>query len=128
MSAGLNLRWPIWIGVVAEDLETQRRFYRDTLGLTEVEAGEDWVWFDMDGRNVFELLARSEEPQYDRKRVSIGFAVEDIRAARDELIARGVEPVTDVLGGPESHQYWCYFRDAEGNLFEIAQRLGAPAL
>jgi hypothetical protein len=29
----------------------------------------------------------------------------------------------EIQGGPESGQYWCYFRDPEGKRFEIAQRL-----
>ena len=62
-------------------------------------------------------------PQYDRRRVSFAFEVDDIHSARAELIDRGVEPVTEIEGGPESLQYWSYFKDAEGNLFEIVQRL-----
>lgn len=116
------LGWPVWIGVVCEDLDTQRRFYRDVLGLSELKAGEDWVWFDFDGK-LLELLAMSPQPQYDRRRVSFAFEVSDIHSARAELIARGVEPVTEIEGGPDSLQYWTYLKDAEGNLFELVQRL-----
>ena len=38
-----ELKWPNWIGVVAEDLEAQRRFYRDVLGLRELDAGDGLV-------------------------------------------------------------------------------------
>ena len=117
------LRWPVWIGVVCEDLEIQRRFYRDVLGLPELKAGDGWVWFDFDGK-LLELLAKSPLPQYDRRRVSFAFEVDDINSARAELIDRGVEPVTEIEGGPKSLQYWAYFKDAEGNLFELVQRLG----
>ena len=122
-SAKPSLGWPVWIGVVCEDLETQRRFYRDVLGLSELKAGDDWVWFDFEGK-LLELLTKSPLPQYDRRRVSFAFDVDDIRSARSFLIERGVEPVTEIEGGPESLQYWAYFRDAEGNLFELVQRLG----
>jgi catechol 2,3-dioxygenase-like lactoylglutathione lyase family enzyme len=120
-----KLNWPNWIGVVVEDLEAQRRFYRDTLGLTELGAGDGWVHFDMGFPNVFELLQRGDEPAYDRPRYQIGFTTDDITAAREALVARGVEPVTEVEGGPDSQGYWCYFRDAEGNVFELSQRLGS---
>jgi len=120
----LDLRWPIWIGVVCEDLEQQRRFYRDVLGLSELSAGPDWVWFDFGGK-LLELLAKASKPQYDRRRVSFAFQVDDIRAAFSELRRRGVESVTEIEGGPESRQYWAYFKDAEGNLFEIVQSLVA---
>lgn len=117
-------RRPALAGVVAENLEAQRRFHRDVLGLAELESGEGWVQFDMGWPNLFELVQRSDQPQYDRVRYQTGFAVEEIRAARHRLIARGVEAVTEIEGGPESSGYWCYFRDPEGNVFEISQRLG----
>jgi catechol 2,3-dioxygenase-like lactoylglutathione lyase family enzyme len=117
------LKWPTWIGVVCEDLESQRKFYRDTLGLNEVRAEEGFVWFEFENE-VFELLAKSSKPQYDRRRVSFGFEVDDIQRVREELLARGVEPVTGIEGGREARQYWAYFKDAEGNLFEVVQRIG----
>jgi catechol 2,3-dioxygenase-like lactoylglutathione lyase family enzyme len=116
------LKWPVWIGVVCENLEVQREFYRETLGMKEVRSGDGFVWFELDGR-LFELLAKSDKPQYDRRRVTFAFEVEDIRAARADLLDRGIEPVTDIEGGPEAKQYWAYFKDAEGNLFEIVQRI-----
>ena len=124
MTDAPELRWPNWIGVVVDDLETQRSFYRDTLGLAELGAGDGWVHFDLGFPNVLELLQRSDEPQYDRPRYQVGFATDDIHAGREALIARGVEALTEIEGGPEAHGYWCYFRDAEGNVFELSQRLG----
>jgi predicted enzyme related to lactoylglutathione lyase len=115
------LRWPAWLGVVTEDLERQRAFYRDVLGLPERDTGEDFVIFDVDG-NILELLARSDAPQYARRCVCVGFLVEDIEAAREELVRRGAETVTGVEG-PAQGLYWAYFRDPEGNLFELVQRV-----
>lgn len=117
----VSLRWPIWIGVVCDDLQRQRRFYRETLGLAELKAGDGWVWFDFGGR-LLELLARAPLAQYDQRRVTFAFEVEDIHAACAQLVRRGVEQVTGVEGGEESLQYWTYFKDAEGNLFELVQR------
>lgn len=125
MSA-LNLGWPVWIGIVAENLEGQRQFYRDVMELQEVEAGPDWVQFEMGSGRLLELLAKSDAPQYDERRCQVGFAVADIHRAAEELERRGVQRVTGVEGGPESGQYWCYFRDPEGNVFELAQKLERP--
>jgi predicted enzyme related to lactoylglutathione lyase len=119
-----SLKWPNWIGVVVEDMPTQRRFYRDVLGLAELGTGDDWVHFDMEFPNILELLKRSGDPEYDRPRFQPGFAVDDIEVVRDRLIKGGAEAITKVDGGPESQGYWCYFRDPEGNVFEISQRLG----
>jgi predicted enzyme related to lactoylglutathione lyase len=119
------LRWPNWLGVVVEDLEEQRKFYGNALGLAESEAGEDWVQFDMGGPNLFELLRRSDQPQYDRSRFQPGFAVGDIHAARARLVEHGAQAITEIEGGPGFGGYWCYFRDPEGNVFELSQRLAS---
>lgn len=42
----MKMGWPCWVGVVTEDLEVQRRFYRDMLGLVELAAGPGWIQFD----------------------------------------------------------------------------------
>jgi catechol 2,3-dioxygenase-like lactoylglutathione lyase family enzyme len=114
----LRLGWPAWIGIVCDELPAQRRFYRDVLGLAERGVFEGSVGFDLDG-NLLELFARSNLPQYAQRGVAFGFLVEDVRAARRVLLERGVTPVSDVDGA--SGDYWAYFRDAEGNLFEIVQ-------
>jgi catechol 2,3-dioxygenase-like lactoylglutathione lyase family enzyme len=119
------IRWPSWIGVVVEDLDVARRFYGDVLGFHQVEATEEYVQFDMGDERTFELLAKDPStPQYTERRYQVGFDVEDIRVARDELIGRGVEPISDIEGGSEAGSLWAYFRDPEGNVFEITQRLG----
>lgn len=119
----IRLRWPSWVGLVVDDLEGERAFYRDVLGLPESGSGEDWVWFDMGGGRLFELLARDlTQPQYADTGFTIAFEVDDIHSAASELERRGVRRLTDVQGGPESTQYWCYFRDREGHRFEIVQK------
>ena len=115
-----TLGWPIWIGVVAEDLEAQAAFYRDILGWRQTGSGEDYVHFEVDGR-LFEVLARSSLPQYDARRVQVGFEVDDIAVARAALITAGVEPISGIEGGETPGGRWAYFRDPEGNVFEIKE-------
>ena len=73
---------------------------------------------------VFELVQRSDLPEYDGRRFQVGFAVEDLHAARDRLLQQGAEPVSEIVEGGESS--WAYFRDPEGNVFEITQRGASP--
>jgi catechol-2,3-dioxygenase len=120
----VELRWPTWIGVVAEDLEQQRRFYRDTLGFRETESSGSWVQFEIPGGGLFELIQQDPSPQYDTKRYQVGFTVADIHAAREELVGRGVATFSQIEGDESgSANLWCYFRDPEGNVFEITQWL-----
>jgi catechol 2,3-dioxygenase-like lactoylglutathione lyase family enzyme len=118
--------WPCWIGVVAENLDAQRRFYRDVLGLAELAAGPDWVQFDF-GAGMLELVQRSEEPQYEVARYQVGYVVSDIGTARADLISRGAQPVSEIEGGDSDSGRWCYFRDAEGNVFELKERRAGAA-
>jgi predicted enzyme related to lactoylglutathione lyase len=67
------------------------------------------------------------DPQYDRPRFQPGFAVDDIERARERLVGRGAEPISRIEGGPDSGGSWCYFRDPEGNVFEVSQRMRPPA-
>ena len=114
----LHLGWPIWIGIVCDDFEGQRRFYRDVLGLKETGHGAGWAWFNLDGK-LLELFAKSSRPEYARRGVTVGFVVDEIRAARATLIERHVTPVGAIEHG--GGQSWAYFKDGEGNLFEIVQ-------
>lgn len=126
METKVRLMWPIWVGVVSENVERQRRFYRDVLGFKELGAADSWVSFDMGWPNFFEIKGRSDDPQYDQPRYQVAFAVDDIVTSRSGLIAGGVESVSEIVGKPEVGGYWCYFKDPDGNVFAISQRLGTP--
>ena len=115
----MELRFPKWIGVVCEDLDRQRGFYRDVLGLREIDEGDDWVQYDLGSTGTFELLRRSPDAEYDRPRYQVGFVVDEIQAARDELLSHGVDQVTDIKTSSDGGSRWAYFRDPEGNVFEI---------
>ena len=116
------LKWPTWVGVVVDDLKGQRRFWGDLLGVPEDHSGTDFVAFELGDGRSFELIERSAEPQYDRLRFQVGFDVENIEAAREELVRRGVEQISEIF--PDEESPWAYFRDPEGNVFEIKQRQG----
>jgi hypothetical protein len=49
----------------------------------------------------------------------LGFQVEDVRAAREELAAAGLEFITDVLGS--GSEAWTYSRGPDGYVYELWQ-------
>ena len=118
----IRIGWPTWVGVVVDDLERMAAFY-EALSVPRSDGDAESVQLDFDGR-TFEILRRSDEPQYDRRRFQVGFDVADIEAAREALIEAGAEPISDILGGDNR---WAYFRDPEGNVFEITQRQVRPS-
>lgn len=112
------LQWPTWVGLVVKDLEAQRRYYRDVVGMKERRVGKEYVILDV-GSNMFELIAQSSGPPYEHKGFHIGFAVAKIEEARAELISRGLEPVGEIQS--DAGNFWCYFKDPEGNLYQITE-------
>jgi hypothetical protein len=86
----MELGWPTWIGVVVDDLEKQRRFYRDALGFRETGSSEGWVHMEFPSGGLFELIQRDPSPQYEATRYQVGFTVQDLKVTREELIRRGV--------------------------------------
>lgn len=115
------LTWPTWVGLIVADLEAQRRYYRDVVGFPERRAGKDFVLFGV-GSNMFELIAQSSAPPYEHTGFHIGFAVTKIEEARAELLRRGLEAVGEIQS--DAGNSWCYFRDPEGNLYQITEESG----
>ncbi|HEY7281968.1 MAG TPA: VOC family protein [Actinomycetota bacterium] len=116
-----DIGWPAWIGIVCEDLAAQRSFYGGVLRMRESDAGDGWVQFKL-GDGLLELVQRDRSPQYDRVRYQVGFSVGDMETARRRMIDAGAQQIGDVEGGGEASGRWCYFRDPEGNVFEIKLR------
>ena len=84
--------------------------------------GDGWVHFEF-GPNLLELIQRDDSPQYQGRRYQVGYTVEDIEAARTHLLEVGADQISDIEGDSESRNRWCYFRDPEGNVFEVTQWL-----
>jgi catechol 2,3-dioxygenase-like lactoylglutathione lyase family enzyme len=90
------LGWPTWIGVVVQDLDTERRFWGELLGLREDHSTEDSATFKTADGRWFELIERSEDAEYNEPRFQVAFAVDDIQAAYSQLVEHGVEAITPV--------------------------------
>lgn len=120
------------------DFQKCLAFYRDTLGLEVVQLEEKFAAFRMHDQDFAvqefalsaQMIQASEadiEPHMGRlNRVLLCAAVENVDAAYELLRAKGV-----VFTGPPITQLWgiraAYFRDPEGNLWEIAHRLPVTA-
>jgi catechol 2,3-dioxygenase-like lactoylglutathione lyase family enzyme len=106
---------------VVDDLDRQRQFWGELFGIGEDHSGPDFVDFEFGDRRSFELIKRSADPQYDNLRFQVGFEVDDIERAHAELTRRKVEPISEIFADATSP--WAYFRDPEGRVFEIKQRV-----
>src|ERR1041385_9397927 len=77
------------IGLTVDDLEKAVAFYRDALGLKHLFDAPPAMSFFACG-NVRLMLSRPERPGGERFSAAIYFKVEELHAARDAMVGRGV--------------------------------------
>jgi catechol 2,3-dioxygenase-like lactoylglutathione lyase family enzyme len=108
-----------WAGVRTSDLNSSSRFFSGILGLRRVHDGKGLVQFELPSGQLFEVFG-SESRYYQFHHCPVvGFQVEDVRAARQEMESKGIEFMTDLLG--DDKEAWAYFRGPDGYLYEIWQ-------
>ena len=116
-----------WMGVYADDFEATIDFFADKLGLPLEWRQEDtdFAGFRLPSGQLLEVFGprwAESHGRYDGASPSIspilGFEVEDVEAAREELAGRGVEFVTEALefeGGASSAK----FLGPDGQVYEV---------
>lgn len=108
------------IAINVHDVDRAIAFYRDVLGMRFLFDAPGMGFFDCGGVRL--MLAKPETPEFDHPASLLYYAVEDIGAARDELVRRGVrfESEPHVVHRAADHDLWIgFFRDGEGNLLGI---------
>jgi len=108
--------------VVVQNLERAAAFYRDVLGLTEIEipstfkpAGLKVRWFRL-GAQQIHLLKDAENPPNTQHHMAL--QVDDAQAARAWMKAKGFE-VEETILIPGADRF--FVRDPDGNLIEIIE-------
>jgi predicted enzyme related to lactoylglutathione lyase len=108
-----------FVAVPARDIEESAAFYGTTLGLPFVKRWGDMPGVEFQAGNL--TLALMEPTAH---ALPIALHVDDVAAAREQLVAEGVEFVTDVFDSGVCHQ--AIFRDPAGNSLGLHHRY-APA-
>ena len=145
----INARY-VHTNLIARDWRALARFYQEFFGCVPVPPERDLSGPDLEagtglpgahlrgahlrlpGRGddgptleIFTYSALLEQPTTTVNRPGFGhiaFSVEDVPAARDEVLAAGGKPVGEVVtltltGG--ARVTWCYVADPEGNVIEL---------
>ncbi|HEY4315797.1 MAG TPA: VOC family protein [Actinomycetes bacterium] len=116
-----NIRW---VGTATSHYNPMVAFARDVLGMRvnfEEEATTELLTLDGDAFQVFgpgdayhEFFGRQAHGPVPL------FEVDDVHAARDELVRAGIEVVGDL--DHDSTWEWLHFRAPDGHLYELASR------
>ena len=108
-----------WAGVRSPDLKSAAHFFTEVLELSVSYQNNGVVQFELPSGQLFEVFG-SESRFYPLHACPVlAFQVEDVKAARTELISQGVAFVTDVEGN--ELEAWTYFRGPDGLLYELWQ-------
>ena len=109
------------ISVNAHDLERATLFYRDKLGMKFLfSVPPKMAFFDADGVRL--MLGIPERPELDHPSSIIYFKVDDIEAAHEALVQRGVHFETKpmLIAPMQTHDLWlAEFRDSENNVLAL---------
>jgi lactoylglutathione lyase len=118
-----------YVILIVEDLDRALEFYTGVLGLKLGHRSGEYAQLDT-GVTRLALYTRNamartlgmslERPSSNAPGFEIGFKVDGVDAAVDELVARGAS-----LAMPPTDRFWgqrtAYVRDPDGHLIELAQ-------
>jgi catechol 2,3-dioxygenase-like lactoylglutathione lyase family enzyme len=117
--------------LLSKDLDATRRFYRDTLGLEIAREDEDDRIVFRCGAGSQLVVTKSTIGTRDTQ-TQLAWRVPDIRAAIDDLRARGVrieeyeapDPVTTDGVADMGHSWAAWFIDPSDNVLAVVQPKG----
>lgn len=114
-ASGLN-----WLGTRTDRYDETITFLRDVMGLNLQHKGDDFAILTLGNGNHVEVFGPGEEEhRFMTTGPVVGFKVDDVRAARAELEAAGVEfldPEVQSFHGSS----WTHFRGPDGNVYQLA--------
>jgi predicted enzyme related to lactoylglutathione lyase len=120
-----------WAGIHTENFEAAIRFFTEKLGLLLTYRAEDtdFALFRLPSGQLFEVFGpNSEDYAATREEYAgvhpascpiVGFEVEDVEAAREQLVERGVEFIHEVRWSEEGDSSWATFRGPDGQLLQV---------
>ncbi len=128
----MTLRLLDYTVLVVEDLDRALAFYVDTMGLAVSHRAEHYAQLVTGTTRLAfytraamsETLGRAlERPSEDAPSFELGFKVEDVDAAWNELVEQGAPAAAPPRDRPWG-QRTAYVRDPDGYLVELVQDLG----
>jgi catechol 2,3-dioxygenase-like lactoylglutathione lyase family enzyme len=109
-----------WAGIRTADFAATVRFFAEVLGLPLTLRNDDseFAHFWLPSGQLFEIFGPKACELQPIGCPVLGFEVEDVGAARQELEVQGVEFVTEVFEMDDGAA-WTYFRGPDGYPYEL---------
>jgi catechol 2,3-dioxygenase-like lactoylglutathione lyase family enzyme len=128
----MQVRGIRWVGIKTARMAEMRAFATEVLGLQVAgQDAEDFVELAMADGAKLELFGSPEVADgpwlFEANPVVVGFLVDDIQAARDELARTpGVELLGDLRVLSDGYA-WQHFRAPDGHIYELTADPSAAA-
>jgi hypothetical protein len=110
-----------WLGTRTDHGRAMADFLEQTLGLELLSSDDDDTVFRVaDGSKVEVFGSSSRHNKHFATGPVVGFLVDDVTAATEELRVAGIP----IVSGPiyaENDVAWVHFRAPDGNIYEITQ-------
>ena len=130
----MRIRRLSFLGVKTDEFEAMTAFVRDVLRLQSGHLDDGWAVFHLESGDR-DLLEVYRPGRYDERLLpavatgaTVAFAVDDLLAARAELVAAGIEIVADIVWAAEAFDEsrldgfgWLFFRAPDGNIYAMQQ-------
>lgn len=106
-----------WLGVGTGDFESAVSFFTDILGLEVAAAGPEVAMLKAGPSQIVEIFGPASRGVTLTVPPVAAFEVDDVAAARDALVAAGVETIgeVDAWNGFE----WLYFRGPDRHVYAV---------
>ena len=109
-----------WAGLATDDFERSLHFFTEVMGLPVELKLDDLAILTVGPGQQLEIFGGDQPGKSLTANPVVAFEVDDMEAARAELVAAGVELIGDV--GSAGGFQWQYFRSPDGHIFEIKTR------
>ena len=114
----MNVKGYSWLGVGTDNFNATLSFFSDVMGLSTVVVDERGVAIlKVSEGQVLEVFGPGTEGRKLTWPPVVAFEVDDVAAARDELLQHGVEVLGEV--GSWNGFEWLKFRGPEGHVFAL---------
>ena len=136
----MHIRRLSFMGVKTDSFDAMAVFARDVLGLQAGHRDDGWAVFQLESGDR-DLVEVYRPGRYDERLLpaaatgpTVAFAVDDLLAARAELVAADIEIVADIVWAAEAFDDpqlegfgWLFFRAPDGNVYALQQDHGPTA-
>ena len=122
----MRIKGVVWLGTRTERFDEMRNFLLEITGVEPRIDEAGFVVLDLASGDRLEVFgARPGDESFMVAPVA-GFLVDDLEAARAELVERGIE-LLDEIQRAEDGNCWSDFRAPDGHVYELTEQPGHPA-